>query len=137
MDRLTRKLELARSRVPAPVVRNREGVSIGIIGYGSSDAAIVESLFQLENEYQLEAAYLRIRALPFAPEVGRFVEEYDRIYVIDQNRDGQMADLVMLEVPDRAGRIRKVRHYNGLPIDARFITDEIIKLEGAGKDRPR
>jgi len=134
MDRLIRKLDVARTRLPAPIVQRQEGADFAIIGYGSSDVAITESLFQLKSERGLDANYLRIRALPFSPEVVDFLKEQERIYVVDQNRDGQMADLLMLEVPDRAGRIRKICHYNGLPIDARFITDAILKGEGVEGD---
>ncbi len=134
MDRLITKLDVARTRVPAPVVNRQEGADIAIIGYGSSDVAIVESLFQLKTESGLAANYLRIRALPFASEVVDFLQEHERIYVVDQNRDGQMADLLMLEAPSRAGQIRKICHYNGLPVDARFITDAILRGEGVEED---
>ncbi len=130
MDRLARKHETARTLVPPPVVSIPDDSSLGIIAYGSTHAAVVETLRQLKDEYGVEAGYFRIRALPLTSHLQAFLERYQRVYVVEQNRDGQMGDLVMLEHPGSAHRIRKVLHYDGLPIDARFITDRIAAGEG-------
>lgn len=130
VDRLTRKHETARSLVPQPVITGDATAAVGMIAYGSSHVAVEESLHQLDEEYGFRMRYYRIRALPFAPDLREFLSGCDRVYVVEQNRDGQMADLVMLECPVFAARVRKVLHYNGLPIDARFITDQIVSLEG-------
>jgi 2-oxoglutarate ferredoxin oxidoreductase subunit alpha len=92
---------------------------------------LIETVDQLEAEYGVRADYLRLRAYPFTRETHEFIAAHKRVYVIDQNRDGQMRDLLKLDiaVPD-IPRLRSVRHYNGLPIDARTITDEIISQEG-------
>jgi 2-oxoglutarate ferredoxin oxidoreductase subunit alpha len=129
MDRLTHKLDTARKFVPQPEVRSRTGAAVGIIAYGSSHVAVEESLVQLEREFGIEASYFRIRALPFTGHLREFLRTHERLYVVEQNRDGQMADLVTIEVPEFAARLRKILHYNGLPIDARFITDHIVELE--------
>lgn len=131
MDRLLRKHETARRMVPKSVESAGAGATIGIIAYGSTHAALEEALHQLRTDHGLEAAYLRVRALPFSSGLQEFLERYPRTYVVEQNRDGQMADLVMLECPALAARIRKVLHYNGLPIDARFISDAIAASEGS------
>jgi 2-oxoglutarate ferredoxin oxidoreductase subunit alpha len=91
----------------------------------------VETLDQLETEYGVKIDYLRLRAYPFTRETHEFIAKHKRVYVIDQNRDAQMLELLKLDiaVPD-IGKLRSVRHYNGLPIDARSITDEIISQEG-------
>jgi 2-oxoglutarate ferredoxin oxidoreductase subunit alpha len=74
---------------------------------------------------------MRLRAYPFTDEVFEFVKQHERIYVVDQNRDGQMYQLFTLDLPNKeAAKLRSVRHYNGLPIDARSITDDIIRQEG-------
>ena len=71
------------------MVRN-EGNEIGIIAYGTSHHALVETLDQLQIGARLKADYLRLRAYPFTREVHDFIAAHKRVYVVDQNRDGQM-----------------------------------------------
>ncbi len=130
MDRLHRKFETAKTLVPAPVVDLKAGAKVGIIAFGSSDCAVAETRDQLREEASLDTSYLRLRAYPFPPEVEDFVRRHDRVYVVDQNRDGQMCKLLTIECdPALASRLRSVRHYNGLPIDARTITDAVLAQE--------
>ena len=131
MDRLARKFETTRTLVPRPDVVRNEGHDVGIIAYGTSHHALVETLDQLQNEYGVKADYLRLRAYPFTRETYEFIAAHKRVYVVDQNRDGQMMELLKLDiaVADIA-KLRSVRHYNGLPIDARSVTDEIVSQEG-------
>jgi 2-oxoglutarate ferredoxin oxidoreductase subunit alpha len=104
---------------------------VGIIAFGSSHFAIRESMDQMRNEYKLAADYLRLRAYPFSREVHDFIAAHERVYVVEQNRDAQMLSLLKLDLPHaEAGKLRSVRHYNGLPLDARSVTDEIISQEG-------
>ncbi|MGA8530073.1 MAG: 2-oxoacid:acceptor oxidoreductase subunit alpha [Acidobacteriaceae bacterium] len=131
MERLARKFETARKLVPAPVVVQNGKSKTGIIAFGTSDFAVMESRDQLKKEYGLEADYLRIRAYPFSKEIHDFVASHDRIYVVEQNRDAQMLSLLKLDLPaDQTTKLRSVRHFNGLPIDARSVTDEIVLQEG-------
>ena len=131
LDRLTHKFEYARTQVPKPEMVRNQGNEIGIIAYGTSHHAVTETLDQLQSEYGVKADYLRLRAYPFTREMHEFIAAHKRIYVVDQNRDAQMKQLIKLDiaVPEIA-KLRSVRHYNGLPIDARSITDEIISQEG-------
>jgi 2-oxoglutarate ferredoxin oxidoreductase subunit alpha len=130
MERLARKLETARSLVPAPEVHGGGSAKVGIIAYGSSHHAIVESRVQLARERGLETDYLRVRGYPFAREVHAFVERHERVYVVEQNRDAQLAALLQLDLaPELAPRLRRVAHVHGLPLDARSVTDEILTLE--------
>ncbi len=130
VDRLNRKFDHARTIVPKPEEIG-SGAKIGVIAYGTSHWAMVETVHQLENEKDIRIDYLRIRAYPFRKEVHEFIERHDRIYVVDQNRDGQMFTLLTLDLPNKeAAKLRSVRHYNGLPIDARSITDDITRQEG-------
>ncbi|RPI24642.1 MAG: 2-oxoacid:acceptor oxidoreductase subunit alpha [Acidobacteria bacterium] len=129
MDRLANKYETAKTYVPQPTIHHVDGAEVGIIAFGSTDAAMDECRHQLFTEYGIEAAYFRIRALPLTHHLGEFVGTHKRVYVVEQNRDGQMADLIKLEVGDEAGKIRKVRHYKGIPVDARFVTDKIVEME--------
>ncbi len=128
MDRLERKYQTARNFVPVPVVSIENGAKIGIIAYGSSDFAVEEARDQLKVA-NIATSYLRVKALPFTADLRKFVENHDHVYVVEQNRDGQMRDLIRLELPDMAMKIRSVRHYDGLPIDARFVTDAIMEQE--------
>lgn len=131
LDRLRKKILTARSFVPKPEIVADGTSKIGVIAYGTSHWAMTESRDQLKKEYQVEVDYLRVRAFPFTKEVFDFIARHDRVYVIDQNRDGQMRDLLKLVLdPPEVTKLRSVRHYNGLPIDARSITDEIISQEG-------
>jgi 2-oxoglutarate ferredoxin oxidoreductase subunit alpha len=131
MERLTRKLDTARSAVPAPV-KHVDGTSrIGIIAFGTSHWAVLETCDQLREEFRVSADYLRLRAYPFNHDVHEFVKNHDRIYVVEQNRDAQMLQLLKLDLsPEQVTKLRSVRHFNGLPIDARSVTDEIISQEG-------
>ncbi|HEX6879701.1 MAG TPA: 2-oxoacid:acceptor oxidoreductase subunit alpha, partial [Terriglobales bacterium] len=130
MDRLARKFERARTLVPKPEQLGT-GSTIGVIAYGTSHWAMLETMHQLESEKDIRIDYLRLRAYPFTSEVLEFIKQHDRIYVVDQNRDGQMFQLLTLDLPNaEAKKLRSVRHYNGLPIDARSITDEITGQEG-------
>jgi 2-oxoglutarate ferredoxin oxidoreductase subunit alpha len=128
MNRLDKKFQTARKFVPAPVVTVEKSAKIGIIAYGSSDFAVIETRDQLKAA-NIPTSYLRVRALPFTDDLRKFVESHDHVYVVEQNRDAQMRDLIRLELPDQAMKIRSVRHYDGLPIDAKFVTDAIMEQE--------
>jgi 2-oxoglutarate/2-oxoacid ferredoxin oxidoreductase subunit alpha len=131
MERINRKFETARSFVPRPEVVSADKSKIGIIAYGTSHWAIVESRDQLSKEYKCETDYLRLRAYPFTREVHEFIEKHDRVYVVEQNRDAQMLSLLKLDVrPELVTRLRSVSHIHGLPLDARSVTDEIMMMEG-------
>jgi 2-oxoglutarate ferredoxin oxidoreductase subunit alpha len=132
LDRLAKKFETSKTLVPKPVLDAPAGAKVGIIAFGSSDAAVEESRDQLKEEVSLTTAYLRLRAYPFTPEVEAFIRQYDRIYVVEQNRDAQMLSLLRMDMdPALAVKMRSVRHYNGLPIDARSVTEGILSQERA------
>jgi 2-oxoglutarate/2-oxoacid ferredoxin oxidoreductase subunit alpha len=131
MERLAKKFETARSFVPRPEVIQTGKSKIGLIAYGSSDFAVRESRDQLSNEYKLETDYLRIRAFPFTREIHEFIASHDRVYVIEQNRDAQMLSLLKLDInAEDVVKLRSIRHFNGLPIDARSVTDDLVTQEG-------
>jgi 2-oxoglutarate ferredoxin oxidoreductase subunit alpha len=130
LARLVRKLDNARSALPAPVWEG-QGAPVGIIAYGSSHHAVVESRDQLRREKGIEADYLRVRAYPFSRDVEAFLKSHERTYVVEQNRDGQLAALVRLDIAaELVPRLRSVAHIPGLPLDARSITEEISAREG-------
>jgi 2-oxoglutarate/2-oxoacid ferredoxin oxidoreductase subunit alpha len=132
MERLNRKFETARSFVPRPeIFKGNAKTKIGIIAYGTSHWGVTESRDQLRNEYAMETDYLRLRAYPFTREVHEFIEQHDRIYVVEQNRDAQMLSLLKLDLkPELTPRLRSISHLDGLPLDARSVTDEISTMEG-------
>ena len=129
MDRLKRKYETARQRVLPPVVDEEPGTEVGIIAFGSSHWAVVESRDQLRKEQDLKTSYMRLRAFPFNQQLPEFVKRYKRVYVVEQNRDGQMCDLIRAAVWRDCNKVRSVRHYTGMPIDARTVTEEIVAQE--------
>jgi 2-oxoglutarate ferredoxin oxidoreductase subunit alpha len=128
MDRLARKFETAKEYVPKPVVSAGNGAKVGIIAYGSSDFAVEEARTLLGRK-GLATDYLRLRALPFTPETAAFVASHERVYVVDQNRDGQMYDLLRLEVGNDAPKLRSIRHYDGFPLDAETVIEGIEEGE--------
>jgi 2-oxoglutarate ferredoxin oxidoreductase subunit alpha len=131
MDRLARKFENMREHVAAPRVEINERASVGVICAGTSRYATEESRDQLRIEYGLETSYLRLKAYPFSRELVDFVERHERVYVIDQNRDAQLLALMRLEFDaGLIARLRSVRYYGGLPLDARTVTGEIVRQEG-------
>jgi len=131
VDRLARKFETAKQYVPRPTVEDPAGARIGIVGYGSSHWAIDECRAQIAQEGGQPTGYLRLRAYPFTEELSAFIDRYDRVYVVEQNRDAQMLSLMRLDLaPAQSLKLRSVLHYNGLPIDARSITDEVLAQEG-------
>ena len=131
LDRLRRKFENVRDVVPKPEIVKNDGNEVGIIAYGTSHHALVEALDQLQTDHGVKVDYLRLKAYPFTAEVHDFIAMHKRVYVVDQNRDGQMFNLLKLDIPaEDVVRLRSVRHYNGLPIDARSVTDDIVSQEG-------
>ena len=130
LDRLSRKFDTARTLVPQPVVENDAKAKVGIIAFGSSHWAVEESRDQLREESGIHTSYLRLRAYPFTPAIDDFIRRHERVYVVEQNRDHQMLSLLLMDgEASQAARLRSVLHYNGLPIDARSITDSILAQE--------
>jgi 2-oxoglutarate ferredoxin oxidoreductase subunit alpha len=129
VDRLAKKQRNARGRVPKPVIDERPGARVAFVAYGTTDFSVQEARHQLRSESGIETSYLRLRALPFTDDARAFVARYERVYMVEQNRDGQMADLLRLEVGDDQKKIRKILHYDGLPCDARTITETVVAME--------
>lgn len=128
MARLARKFRTARRLVPKPVVDVNPNAEIGLIAYGSTDPAIVEARDLLRKE-GVETSYLRVRALPFSDEVAAFVAQHRRVYVVENNRDGQVAQLIRMELPEQAPRVSSLAHTDGLPLSARWIFESVLEQE--------
>jgi 2-oxoglutarate ferredoxin oxidoreductase subunit alpha len=134
MLRLARKFETAKALVPKPKFEGTGTAKVGIIAFGTSHWAVIESRDQLERENQIATDYLRIRAFPFTQEMHDFVAQHDRVYVVEQNRDAQLLNLLKIDLdPVETVKLHSVLHFNGLPIDARSVTSAIVTQEGAVK----
>ena len=133
MERLLRKFESARKLVPAPVEVKNGSSKIGFLAYGSSDFALRESLDLIKEQYGQDADYMRIRAYPFAHAIHDFVAAHERVYVVEQDRDAQLASLLKLDLPaDQVVKLRSILHFSGLPLDAQTVTEEFATREGLG-----
>jgi 2-oxoglutarate ferredoxin oxidoreductase subunit alpha len=125
MQRLLRKFETAKSLVPAPIRQDAQRPTrFGAIYFGSTSAAMREALEVLERQ-GIDLDVLRVRAFPFADDVVDFVLGHDQIFVVEQNRDAQLRTLLVNECVLDPTRLIPVLHYDGTPITARFIADEI------------
>ena len=125
MQRLLKKFETAKELVPAPVPRrSAKGSRFGVIYYGSTAPAMDEALAILASE-AMELDAMRVRAFPFADEVADFVANHDHVFVVEQNRDGQLRTLLLAEAMVPSEKLTPVLHYDGTPITARFIHSEI------------
>ena len=130
LDRLSRKFNTARTLVPKPDVDIVGTGGVGLIAYGTTHWAMIESRDQLRNEAKLDTSYLRLKAFPFTTEVADFIDRCDRVYLVEQNRDAQMMSLLKMECTSaQFAKLRSVLHYAGLPLDGRSVTTEILKQE--------
>jgi 2-oxoglutarate ferredoxin oxidoreductase subunit alpha len=128
LDRIAKKFVTAKQILPKPVVTTRPGAKIGIIGYGSTDPAIIEALDLLEDK-GVAADYLRLRALPLDDEVKRFIDTHDIVYVVELNRDGQLTQLMHVELPNLCANVISLAHVDGMPMTAKWIVDHICVAE--------
>jgi 2-oxoglutarate ferredoxin oxidoreductase subunit alpha len=127
MQRLLRKFQTARGLVPAPVVeRSEQPARAGVIWFGSTSAAMAESLAQLERQ-GIALDRMRVRAFPFNDEVAEFIDWHEHVFVVEQNRDAQLKLLLVNECGVDPGKLVSVLHYDGTPITERFITREIAE----------
>ncbi len=128
LARLARKHDYARTIVPKPVVDEVPGAEIGLIAYGSTDTGITEARDMLAAK-GVKTSYLRLRALPTSEEFKQFVARYPRIYVVENNFDGQMRRILQTDVPEHAARIVSICKCDGLPLSGRWIARSIVEEE--------
>jgi 2-oxoglutarate/2-oxoacid ferredoxin oxidoreductase subunit alpha len=133
MERLLKKHRTARSLVP-PAVERKAAAStpFGAIYYGSTSPAIAEADMLLA-EQDIHIDLLRVRGFPFGDEVAAFIAAHDHVFVVEQNRDGQLRSLLINELEIDPRRLGKVVHYDGTPISARFIADALAERIGLAR----
>ncbi|HKJ37368.1 MAG TPA: 2-oxoacid:acceptor oxidoreductase subunit alpha [Anaerolineales bacterium] len=132
MDRLVRKHETARQYMPKPVLHKKSGATVGIIGYGSTESAILEAVDQLNKDHGIKADFMRVRALPFTKEVTKFIEKYDQVFVVEMNRDGQLNQILTIEYPQHAMQFKSVAFGDGMPASAKWVREGILAKYDAG-----
>jgi 2-oxoglutarate/2-oxoacid ferredoxin oxidoreductase subunit alpha len=125
LDRLTRKFHTARRLVPKPAIEHDAKVDVAIVAYGSSDGAVREARDVLAS-HGLTTNYMRLRAFPFGEDVEKFLEAHKLVFVVEQNRDGQMRSLLTLETRVEKAKLRSLLHYSGLPISSEFIVKGVL-----------
>ncbi len=127
MDRLLKKWHTAKKHVPKPIVTGDLKAKTGIIAYGTTDHAIQETLDRMPNT---PIKYMRLTSYPFAPEVEDFLKSCDTVYVVEQNRDGQMKQLLDSDLPGYQNKLRSIRYYGGYPISADFVERDLKNQMG-------
>jgi 2-oxoglutarate ferredoxin oxidoreductase subunit alpha len=131
LDRLVKKWNTAATLVPQPAIRrSRQGAKWGVVAIGSSDGAIDEALDRLAKQ-GVHVDYCRIRAFPFGKKVTQFLEQHERIFVVEQNRDAQLKTLIMAETQYPSTRLTSILNYGGLPIDCRCIMTALEQASAA------
>jgi 2-oxoglutarate/2-oxoacid ferredoxin oxidoreductase subunit alpha len=128
LDRLARKHDYARTIVPGPLVEIVEGAEVGFVSYGTNDPAVQEAR-DLLNAAGVRTSYLRLRALPLEGRLPEFIGKHQRVYVVENNLDGQMHALIQLHTPAEAGRIHSIAKCDGLPLTARWVSESVLTLE--------
>ncbi len=125
LDRLTRKFATAANFMPKPVIRKSGRSSkLGIINFGSTEPAVREACELLAREgYKLNT--MRLRAFPFGKQVTRFADQHERIFVVEQNRDAQMRSLLMTEAGIPGEKLVPVLNYDGMPLTAEWVKNQI------------
>ncbi len=128
MARLVKKFQTARQYLPKPFLTGDGKSDVGIIAFGSTEAAVLEGLDRL-SEAGVTADYLRVRALPCTEEIRDFIDAHQRVYVIELNRDGQMHQILKIEYPELATKMVSLPKHDGMPLSARFVTEAVLAEE--------
>jgi 2-oxoglutarate ferredoxin oxidoreductase subunit alpha len=131
MQRLLLKFRTAATLVPAPIVQAARGPTrVGAIYYGSTAPAMTEADDRLAAQ-GIDIDLMRVRGFPFGQEVRDFIEQHDRVYVVEQNRDGQLRTLLVNELEIDPARLKRVLHFDGSPITAQMIAQAIEDQESS------
>lgn len=127
-NRIARKIELARGSLPEPIIELQPGADIGVIASGSVDPAVIEAR-DILLDAGIKTDYLRIRGIPFSKAVADFIDSHRVTYVVEMNRDGQLTQLLTMDFPAVAFKLRKIAHMDGLPLPAKWVMQQILTRE--------
>ena len=126
LNRLKKKFDKAKIISPQPIIKD-EGHAFAIIAYGSTDMPATEAI-ELLKDNSVETDYLRVRSLPFAEKVDKFIENHQKIFVVENNRDGQMKQILCVNYPAHAHKFVSIAHSDGLSLCAKWIAEEIVSI---------
>jgi 2-oxoglutarate ferredoxin oxidoreductase subunit alpha len=132
VDRLLVKWETARTIVPEPEIEYSKFNKHAILSLGSCDGAVKEALVHFRDE-NIGLNYCRVKAFPFTQSVIDFIEKHERVYVVEQNRDAQLRSLLMLDANSDDEKLISMLHYDGMPINARFVIDRVMEEMAKGR----
>ena len=125
MNRLAKKHLTAKQFMPKPIIEKAGSGKVGIIAYGTSHWAMIEARDRMKAELGQEYDYLRLRALPLTVESEQFIANHEVVWIVEQNRDAQLAMILRAEYPQHATKFRSVLNYDGMPLDAQSVIDGI------------
>jgi 2-oxoglutarate ferredoxin oxidoreductase subunit alpha len=129
LRRIERKINNTRKTLPQPVVKTMPGAKVGILSFGSNDPAILEARDRLAAE-GIATDYMRVRALPLSESVMEFIRKYERVYLPENNFDGQLAQIIRLETSESTQHMVSLPLGDGLPMTAAWVVENIKKHEG-------
>ena len=132
VDRLLVKWETARKTLPKPEIRYSKFNKAGIITLGSGHGACVEALDRLAAK-DIGLNYCRLKAFPFSEEVSEFIAQHEVVYVVEQNRDGQLRSLLINDIEAEQTKLVPLLHYNGMPINSGFVVDKVLEEIAKGR----
>jgi len=126
MMRLKKKFVTAKQYLPKPIVYKTSGAKVAIIAYGSTESAIIEACDLLAKEHGIKIDFMRVRAYPFTEEVDKFVHQYDQVFVVEMNRDGQLHQTLSIAYHDQVMHLKSVAFGDGMPASAKWIMEGIL-----------
>ncbi len=130
MDRIKKKFETAREQIPLPKIDIMDnGSPIGLICYGTTWMAVEETRHILRDQHNIKTDYLRILATPFSKQICEFIQQHERVYIVELNRDGQMRQLLTMEYPKLATRLASLCHADGLSMSTEWLLKAFLKKE--------
>ncbi len=136
VDRLSRKHKAAARWAPPPIIETQPGATFGLVTLGGCDAAVREAMVELDRR-GLRADYMRVRAFPFDESVERFLESHPRNFIIEQNRDGQLRTLMVVETPVAKDKLESILVYGGFPLSAKHVVEAVTARLGQQAQKPQ
>jgi len=130
LDRIKNKINSSKADLPEPIITKVRGAQKGIIAFGSPDAAMSEALDYLKAD-GIKLNYLRLRSLPASDQVLDFIRSHEKVYIVENNRDGQMHGILSLELPEKANDLISLAIIDGLPINAEWVREAVLNEENA------